>query len=720
MRLNILDFLRIIPNSYGQIFFSQNRVFGVLLLFISFFDLWAGLAGIISVLIANLVAYFSGFSVKNISRGLYGFNALLVGLGLGFSFQPSVQLLLLIAASALLTLFVSLALEGVLYKYGLPFLSLPFILGTWAVMVASMKFDVLSYSERDIYTYNMLFGFGGITVVELYDFFRVFFDTIPVAKIYFLSLGAIFFQNNILAGIIISFGLLLHSRIAFSISVLGYLAAVAFYEILGYDFMVLGYSYIGFNFILTAIAVGSVFVIPSWRSYLWVLVLLPVSVIVTISMEMIFSNLRLPVYALPFNAVVLLFMYILKLRVNIRPLKINITGERNPEHSLYAYRSDTKRFAGIPEISVRLPFMGVWSVTQAHNGKYTHKDSWQHAWDFEIKDSKGKTYTASGTDLQDYHCYGKKIVAPASGYIVDIQDNVTDNKIGEINTKQNWGNSLVLKMSDYLFVQLSHLKPSSISVRIGDYVTEGQLLAEVGNSGHSPYPHLHFQFQAYPNIGSPTLRFPLSAYFVQTPDGVQYGDGYPIENQIVYNIYSETVLRDALHWLPNEKIRVVTDSGEHEWIADTDMNKQTFLFCQKSKMKIYYIQTPEYMLFTKFEGSIRSEMFLVYKALYHIKFSHKNQASYSDTMNPVYAFGKMRMFFYDFVAPFFDILKTNYTLYHQDIDAMDSSAPLQSVVKIESKSGRKIVRTEEYEISVNQSGEITIIFNNKTIKLCKV
>lgn len=88
-------------------------------------------------------------------------------------------------------------------------------------------------------------------------------------------MGAIFFQYNLLAGILIAAGLLIYSRIAFTLSIFGFSLAWYFYEFIGADISVLGYSYIGFNYILTSIALGGFFIIPSRWSYLWLLWLLP-------------------------------------------------------------------------------------------------------------------------------------------------------------------------------------------------------------------------------------------------------------------------------------------------------------------------------------------------------------------------------------------------------------------------------------------------------------
>ena len=84
-------FLRGIPNSYAQVFFSDNRVFAIILMLVTFIDLYAGVMGLLSVLTTNLAGFLLGFDRRTLSKGMFGFNSLLVGLALGVYFQPHVQ-----------------------------------------------------------------------------------------------------------------------------------------------------------------------------------------------------------------------------------------------------------------------------------------------------------------------------------------------------------------------------------------------------------------------------------------------------------------------------------------------------------------------------------------------------------------------------------------------------------------------------------------------------
>ncbi|ACF14354.1 conserved hypothetical protein [Chloroherpeton thalassium ATCC 35110] len=307
------DFLQAVLNSYSQIFFSTHRAFALMILLVTFFDFYTGLFGLLSVLTAAIAGKILGFNRLVLKNGLLGFNSLLVGLGLGAYYAPSVYLLVIIILGALFAMLISVSLQGVIGKYGLPFLSVPFIIALWAFMLATQSFHALEINERGIYIFNELYAVGGKPLVAAYEFLKNL--EMPAAlQAYFISLSAILFQQNILTGFIVSLGLLFFSRIAFSLSLLGFFLAYGFYTLIGADIPSYDYAFFGFNYILSSIALGGFFLIPSRNAYLWMILLIPFVAVLAISMNMIFLQFRLPIYSLPFNMVVLLFLYALKFR----------------------------------------------------------------------------------------------------------------------------------------------------------------------------------------------------------------------------------------------------------------------------------------------------------------------------------------------------------------------------------------------------------------------
>ena len=299
MKGQVNTFLKGVLNSYSQIFFSDNKFFALLLILVSFIDIYAGLAGIMSVIITNLTGTLMGFDRNVILKGIYGFNSLLVGLCLGIFFSPGIVLFVIILLAAVLTLFIAISLQGVIGKYGLPYLSIPFLITAWIMTLATRNMSFLGISERGIFTLNELYTIGGHKIVQMYEWWNNV-EFIRPLKIYFISLGAILFQYNVLSGIIIAAGILYHSRIAILLSLLGFFTAYFFYDFVGADISEMNYSYIGFNYILTSIALGGFFIIPSVRSYLWSILLIPIVAIFTISFSTLFASATLPVYALPF------------------------------------------------------------------------------------------------------------------------------------------------------------------------------------------------------------------------------------------------------------------------------------------------------------------------------------------------------------------------------------------------------------------------------------
>ena len=86
IKTHFKEFSAGILNSYSQVFFSDKKLFAGLLLIVTFIDSFAGICGLFSVLVTNAVSYWFGFDKHQINKGMYGFNSLLVGLGLGIYF----------------------------------------------------------------------------------------------------------------------------------------------------------------------------------------------------------------------------------------------------------------------------------------------------------------------------------------------------------------------------------------------------------------------------------------------------------------------------------------------------------------------------------------------------------------------------------------------------------------------------------------------------------
>ncbi len=729
-KITINKFLNSILLSYSQIFFSTNLLFAGLLFIVSFIDVYIGVSGFIAVVTANIFAYIFGFSSNNIKNGLYGFNALLVGFGIGVYFKLSILLLVLIIFVAIFTMLISVALEGIFAKYRLPFLSIPFLIAIWTFYLASKEFTYLGISQRGIYYLNDLYNLGGQKLVDAYNWVNNF--NLPQSiKTYFISLSAIFFQYNILTGFLISIGLLIYSRISFILSLLGFYAAFFFYIMIGSDITQATYLYIGFNFILTAIAIGGFFIVPSKTSYLSSILIIPLVVILTVSLSIIFLKYGLSVYSLPFNIIVILFIYVLKLRINKRNFLTEVDiQEGSPEKNLYAYKNNIKRFGNLYKyFPIKLPFWGEWYISQGHNDKITHKDEWQHAWDFVIIDNNNSQYTNEGKNVEDYYCYNKPIIAPANGIVVDIVDGIDDNKIGDVNLIENWGNSIVIKHSEFLFSQVSHIKAGSFKVAVGDVVKHGDILANVGNTGRSPFPHMHFQIQATPYIGSKTIDYPISSYVVyenKKPKIISFDK--PKVNQKIISINKNYLLSEAFNFVPGKILKYKVSSNNNienvKWEVFTDIYNNSYIYCKKTKSAAYFVNNGDIFYFTKFIGSKKSMLYLFSLSVYRINFGFIEQLQENDFIQINNVFPKSIMFLQDIIAPFYMFLTAKYKLKYLSItkDFTQNQIKLESTITTsifnneKQKLNNKIIITNKglKEIIVKSKTNNTIIFEKES------
>jgi len=704
--------------SYSQIFFSTNRILGIILALVSFIDYWSGLFGAFSVLSSLFIANRLGFDKKAINAGALSYNSLLTGLGIGLYYEPSLSLLVFTFFTSLIVLMLSVGISRYMATYGLPSLSIPFLLGIWMVDLSGSAFNSLGLSDRSIYHLNYIYGLGGASLMELYEWV----STIPILyslEVYFLSLGAIFFQYQVIAGVIIAIGLLIHSRITFVLSLIGFYAAWLFYFVLGASLYDLSYSYIGFNFILTSVALGGYFLIPNRYSFAWMLLILPTVVLITIASMALFSHFNIGIYALPFNVVVILFIYINKLRVKEKyELKEVIIQHNSPEKNLYYSTQAEERFMDLKYLPISLPVRGEWTIAQAHDGEYTHQDKWKHAWDFVITNTKGLEYNNAGNMLSDYLCYEKNVVACFEGFVQEVANGIDDNPVGKNNLRNNWGNTLIIRHSDYLFSKYSHLKKGSILVQKGDWIRKGQVIAKVGNSGRSPYPHLHFQMQKTPYIGSETINYPFSSYITKSQENnvqLHLYDFPKIKDKVQVS-QANVLLTKALKFdVGRELLFDIESNGVKQsikWQIKTDLFKNTFLYCESSQSSAYFYNDGELIYFKNFNGDQESALYQFFLAFNKIHKSFyqgielKDEIALHLSKQP-----KWKMILQDFIAPFYIYLKTQFSLKYIDLDDELSPTLLSIESTIKYKEYKKTIGKQSYDIKIHSGGIIE--FSNK-------
>lgn len=89
---------------------------------------------------------------------------------------------------------------------------------------------------------------------------------------------------------------------------------------------------------------------------------------------------------------------------------------------------------------------------------------------------------------------GRDIVAAAEGTVTVVHDGEFDRcTSGACSGGGGYGNYVRIRHADGKDTIYAHLKRWSIRVRRGDRVRCGQVLGQMGSSGWSTGPHLHFE-----------------------------------------------------------------------------------------------------------------------------------------------------------------------------------------------------------------------------------
>ena len=148
---------------------------------------------------------------------------------------------------------------------------------------------------------------------------------------------------------------------------------------------------------------------------------------------------------------------------------------------------------------------------------YVDTDPGPGAKDFACGDLTYDGHKGTDIRLKNYVVmeHGVDVLAAAPGTVLRIRDGMDDVNVKEIGfeaiKEREAGNSVIVDHGDGWVTQYAHMKKGSIVVRPGQQVAAGEKLGEVGLSGNTEFPHLHFEVRHNDEAIDPFTDEPISA-----------------------------------------------------------------------------------------------------------------------------------------------------------------------------------------------------------------
>jgi murein DD-endopeptidase MepM/ murein hydrolase activator NlpD len=167
----------------------------------------------------------------------------------------------------------------------------------------------------------------------------------------------------------------------------------------------------------------------------------------------------------------------------------------------------------------RIPSHGTDQLAQRYAFDFVKIDRSGPGWKFY--GTSPLRYNLFGTSLADCYAWGEAIHAPFDGRVIAAKDGWPERKRlhfvrdmavvikNSLTFDPNRPDALKGVLGNYVIVRqhgtdvhalMAHARMSSVRVREGDEIAAGEHVADVGHSGNSTAPHLHFQLMNGPDL----------------------------------------------------------------------------------------------------------------------------------------------------------------------------------------------------------------------------
>lgn len=299
------NFLSFLPNFFdcvlrgiGQVLLQNNSYAGLCFLIGIFYNsALFGSAVLLGTAVSTATALLLGVDRAQVRAGLFGFNGGLVAIALLYFLQPGVLTWGCVIFAAACSTIVMAAFLTLMGAWKLPALTAPFVFTSLCFFLATARFGRLQ-STHLLPTAGLP---KAVTVEGV-----VTASTITEGT--FNGIAQVFFQGNVITGILFAVGLIISSRVACVAALAGSLTGLLVAWGMGAAEPAIRAGAFGYNSVLVAIALSGVFFVLDRVSTAYALLATIATAIVFAAVSAALEPLGVPALTLPFVLVTWLFL----------------------------------------------------------------------------------------------------------------------------------------------------------------------------------------------------------------------------------------------------------------------------------------------------------------------------------------------------------------------------------------------------------------------------
>lgn len=254
--------------------------------------------GLLALLTATFTAMWLRVDAQALRDGLYGYNAVLVGLALPTFLPTSPLLWVYVLLGGAVSVVATLATANLTRTWQLSALTFPFVIVTWALLLAAFAFAGIGGSAPP---------YAG-EVQPLAPAASNPLDFAAFASGVYHSISQVFLKASLVSALLFVAGLAVSSIPAALFAIGGAVLAVISAHLFGAESDLVSAGLLGFSPVLTAITVGTVFYTPSVRVALYAALATVFTVVAQAAMNVAFAPLGVPALTAPFVLTAWLFL----------------------------------------------------------------------------------------------------------------------------------------------------------------------------------------------------------------------------------------------------------------------------------------------------------------------------------------------------------------------------------------------------------------------------